>query len=217
MLLGGLNDGGEIDAAEALQLLDFFGHLVKLTQDLFQQLLALLLAKLWLLLRYFGILDCFREQTVACVAAVFLILLTLFFFCLWTGSQWLELLLTGGCAVAQLLRDLDDEVVHLLELHVGELVDEGTLVLSGPAVVILIVLEELFQLVIVDILGPPWRINAFAEGTAEFHCSDRSELLESTNYVELGSARATRNGTKQLQPQRSRKTSSAESLRRQGS
>jgi hypothetical protein len=46
VLLGGLDDGGEVDAAEGLELLGLLGDLVELGQDFLQQLLALLRGEL---------------------------------------------------------------------------------------------------------------------------------------------------------------------------
>ena len=200
VLLGGLDNGGEVNAAEALQLLDLFGDLVELGQDLLQQLLALRLAGLWLLLRGLAILDNVGEEALAGLGAVLGALLALLVVCLWPHGQWLELLLAGGDAVAQLLGDVEDEVVHLLELHVGELVHKGALVLGGPCVVVLVVLEQLLQLVVVNVLGLPRRVHALAEGGAELHCCDAYGLLQATNCVESGSAHAERNVTQQLHP-----------------
>jgi hypothetical protein len=49
VLLGRLDDGREVDAAEALQLLGLLCDVVQLAQDLLQDLLSLLLAGLWFL------------------------------------------------------------------------------------------------------------------------------------------------------------------------
>ena len=192
VLLGGFDDGGEVDAAEALQLLDLLGDLVELGEHLLQQLLALLLAGLRLLLRGVVVLDGVGEEALAALAAVFLALLALLVVCLQADGQWLELLLAGGCAVAQLLGDVEDEVVHLLKLHISELVHKGALIFGGPAVVVLIVLEQLLQLVVVDVLGLPRRVHALAEGAAELHGRDGG-LLQATNCVDSDSARAARN------------------------
>ena len=209
VLLGGFDDGGEVDAAEALQLLDLLGDLVELGEHLLQQLLALLLAGLRLLLRGVVVLDGVGEEALAALAAVFLALLALLVVCLQADGQWLELLLAGGCAVAQLLGDVEDEVVHLLKLHISELVHKGALIFGGPAVVVLIVLEQLLQLVVVDVLGLPRRVHALAEGAAELHGRDGG-LLQATNCVDSGSARAARNVAQQLHPRRTAKTFSTE-------
>ena len=209
VLLGGFDDGGEVDAAEALQLLDLLGDLVELGEHLLQQLLALLLAGLRLLLRGVVVLDGVGEEALAALAAVFLALLALLIVCLQADGQWLELLLAGGGAVAQLLGDVEDEVVHLLKLHISELVHKGALIFGGPAVVVLIVLEQLLQLVVVDVLGLPRRVHALAEGAAELHGRD-GRLLQATNCMDSDSARAARNVTQQLHPRRTAKTFSTE-------
>ena len=46
VLLGGLDDGGEIDAAEALELLGLLGDVVQLAQDFLEDLVPLLLTGL---------------------------------------------------------------------------------------------------------------------------------------------------------------------------
>lgn len=203
VLLGGLDDGGEVDAAEALQLLDLLGDLVELGQDLLQQLLALLLAELGLLL--VAILGRVGEQALTVLAAVPLAVLVVLVVRLQADGQRLELLLAGRGAVAQLLRDLEDEAVHLLELHVGELVDKRALVLGGPAVVVLVVLEQLLQLVVVDVLGLPRRVHALAEGAAELHgcallrmLSGCCKLPMDTGRMGIGSALAAWNVAQQL-------------------
>jgi hypothetical protein len=86
-----------------------------------------------------------------------------------SNCQWLQLLLAGRGAVAQLLRDVGDEAVDPLELDVGQLVDKGALVFGSPGVVILVVLEQLLELVVLDVLGLPWRVDAPAQGGSELH------------------------------------------------
>jgi hypothetical protein len=128
VLLGRLDEGGEVQPTEALELLGLLCDAVKLPQDLFEQLLALGLAQRGL---RGGIASCSgRKQplALAALAALAIVLVGV----LDADGQWLELLLAGGGAVAQLLRDLADEVVHLLELHVGELVRKSLLVVAGP-------------------------------------------------------------------------------------
>jgi hypothetical protein len=46
VLLGGLDDGGEVDAAEGLELLGFLCNAVELAQHVLEQLLAVSLAEL---------------------------------------------------------------------------------------------------------------------------------------------------------------------------
>ena len=198
VLLGGLDDGGEVDAAEALELLDLLGHAVELGQDLLQQPLALLLAESRLLLGGLAILDGVGEEPRAVFAVVLLAVVAVLVVRLQAKGQWLELLLARRRAVAQLLRDVEDEAVHLLELHVGELVDKRALVLGRPAVVVLVVLEQLLQLVVVHVLRLPRRVHAIAEGAAELHCRD----AQAANCVGSGSAHAAGNVAQQLHPPR---------------
>ena len=201
VLLGGLDDGGEVDAAEALELLDLLGHAVELGQDLLQQPLALLLAESRLLLGGLAILDGVGEEPRAVFAVVLLAVVAVVAVLvvrLQAKGQWLELLLARRRAVAQLLRDVEDEAVHLLELHVGELVDKRALVLGRPAVVVLVVLEQLLQLVVVHVLRLPRRVHAIAEGAAELHCRD----AQAANCVGSGSAHAAGNVAQQLHPPR---------------
>ena len=169
VLLGGLDDGGEVDAAEALELLDLLGDPVELGQHLLQQLLALLAAELGLLPARLGLLDGVGEEPIAGGGGVVAALVAVRLVCLRANGQWLELLLAGGGAVAQLLRDVEDEAVHLLELHVGQFVHKGALVLGGPAVLVLVVLQKLLQLVVVNVLRLPRRVHAPAQGGAELH------------------------------------------------
>ena len=169
VLLGGLDDGGEVDAAEALELLDLLGDPVELGQHLLQQLLALVAAELGLLPARLGLLDGVGEEPIAGRGGVVAALVAVRLVCLRANGQWLELLLAGGGAVAQLLRNVEDEAVHLLELHVGQFVHEGALVLGGPAIFVLVVLQQLLQLVVVNVLRLPWRVHAPAQGGAELH------------------------------------------------
>jgi hypothetical protein len=160
VLLGRLDEGGEVQPAKALELLGLPGDAVELLQDFLEQLLALGLAQLWL----FGSIDSGREQPRSLGVLVIVLAVVLD-----ADGQGLELLLAGGGAVAQLLRDLANEVVHLFELHVGKLVSKGLLVVAGPRVVVLIVLQQLLELVVVDVLVFPRRVDALAQGSAELH------------------------------------------------
>jgi hypothetical protein len=162
VLLGRLDEGGEVQPTEALELLGLLGDAVKLPQDLFEQLLALGLAQRGL---RGGIASCSGRKQPLALAALAIVLVGV----LDADGQWLELLLAGGGAVAQLLRDLADEVVHLLELHVGELVRKSLLVVAGPCVVVLVVLQQLLELVVVDVLVFPRRVDALAQRSAELH------------------------------------------------
>ena len=59
--------------------------------------------------------------------------------------------------------------MHLLQLHIGKLVDERALVVGCPGIVILVVLQQLLELVVVDVFILPWRIHALAQCRAELH------------------------------------------------
>jgi hypothetical protein len=59
--------------------------------------------------------------------------------------------------------------VHLLQLYVGECVDECAFVIRSPRVVVFIVFEQLLELVVVDVLVFPRRIDALAQRRAELH------------------------------------------------
>jgi hypothetical protein len=166
VLLGDLDDGGEVEPAEALELLGLLGDAVELLQHLLQQLLAVFLAELRLRGRIVAVL---RKQALALVPRLIAFLTLRMVFGLDAYGQWLQLLLAGRGAVAQLQRDFLDEVVHLLHLHVAQLCDEGLEVLVGPRVVILVVLDQLLELVVVDVLVFPRRIHASAQGGAELH------------------------------------------------
>jgi hypothetical protein len=48
-------------------------------------------------------------------------------------------------------------------------VRKGLLVVAGPRVVVLVVLEQLLELVVVDVLVFPRRVDALAQGRAELH------------------------------------------------
>lgn len=169
MLLGRLDDGGEVDATKTLQLLGLLGDAVKLAQHFLQQLLPLLLAELCILGRIAGV----GQQALALSVLVVLCLLCplalLIVVRLDSYRQWLKLLLACRCTIAELLRDIRDEVVHLLQLHVGKLVDKRALVVGRPVVVVLVVLEQLLELVVVDVFILPWRIHALAQCRAELH------------------------------------------------
>jgi hypothetical protein len=95
VLLGRLDDSGEVQSAEALELLRLLGDAVKLLQDLLQQLLSFLLAEVGL---FRGIARP-RKQALALVALLVVFLV----FRLNADSQWLKLLLACRGAVTELL------------------------------------------------------------------------------------------------------------------
>jgi hypothetical protein len=59
--------------------------------------------------------------------------------------------------------------MHLFQLDVSKLVGEGLLVIARPGVVVFVVLEQLLELVVVDVLVFPRRVNALAQSRAELH------------------------------------------------
>jgi hypothetical protein len=82
VLLGRLDEGGEVQPTKALELLGLPGDAVELPQDLLEQLLAVGLAKLWLFGRVAGL----REQPLALHGLVLAILLVAV---LEADGQWL--------------------------------------------------------------------------------------------------------------------------------
>jgi hypothetical protein len=185
VLLSRFDDGGEVQPTKALELLRLPGDAVELAQHFLQQLLALLLAELWL--RRGVARLC--VQALAGLGSPFALVSVLGQD---TGGQWLQLLLTGRGAIAQLLRDFLDEAVDLFQLDVGELVDEGLFVVIGPGgVILLVVLEQLLELFVVDVVAFPWRVHAFAQGGAELH---RCALAEDSDSSARAVAQVVRNG-----------------------
>jgi hypothetical protein len=59
--------------------------------------------------------------------------------------------------------------MHLFKLDVGKLVRECLLIIASPRVVVFVVFEQLLELVIVDVLVFPWRVDALAKSGAELH------------------------------------------------
>jgi hypothetical protein len=165
VLLRGLDDSCEIDPREAFQLLGLLCYAVKLAQYFLQELLPLLLAELW----FRRSIARTPKQPLALRVLVFLVILAFLMVRLDAYGQWLQLLFACRGSVAELLREVGNEVVHLLQLHVGQLVDECALVIGGPGVVIFVVLEQLLELVVVDVFIFPWRIHAFAQSRTELH------------------------------------------------
>lgn len=165
MLLGGLDDGGEVDATKGFQLLGLLGDAVEVAQHFLQQLLLIPLAELWLLERIVGRLG---QQALA-LGVVGTLGLD-------SHSQWLKLLLACRGAVAKLLRNVGDEVMHLFQLHIGQLVDKRALVIGGPGVVVLVVFEQLLELVVVNVFIFPWRIYAPAQRGSELHGLAKVEI-----------------------------------------
>jgi hypothetical protein len=183
VFLGRLDDGGEVQPAEAFQLLGLLGNAVELPENLLQELLASRFAELGLLR---GVSSLRRQALAFAVLAVALFAIIVVAR-LDANGQWFQLLLACRGAVAQLLRDVYDEVVHLLELHVGQLVHKGLLVITGPGVVVFVVLEQLLELVVVDVLVFPRLVDAFAQSGAELHgCASAKDPA-------AGSARADTN------------------------
>ena len=167
VLLGSLDDSREVDPAEALQLLGLFCDVVQLAQNFLQYLLPLLLAGLRLLGR---IARRVAQQALALAVLVLLVsLAVLLVFRLDPYGQWFQLLLAGRGPVAQLLRDVGDEVVHLFQLHVGQLINKRALVVGSPGIVVLVVFQQLLELVVVDVFVLPWRIHALAQCRTELH------------------------------------------------
>ena len=149
VLLGGLDDGREVEPTKTLELLGLARDVVELGQHVLEEALLLGLAG-----RGYG--------------------------------HGLQLLLACRCAVAQPLRHVLDEVVHAFELHVGQLVDKGALVVGRPAVVVLVILEQLLELVVVDVLVLPGRIHALAQGSAKLHRAHGSNGATKNNRTAAG-------------------------------
>jgi hypothetical protein len=192
VLLGRLDDSGEVQPTKALELLGLFGDAIQLAQDVLEELLAIGLAELRFLIR----IASRREQAVALVALVAALVAALVVFLvvgLDANGQWLELLLACRGAVAQLLRGLQDEAVDPLQLHVGQLVHKGLLIVVGPCVCLLVVLEQLLQLFVVDVLVFPRRVHALAQGGAELHCrafvKDSGWAMQGRKHTRLQSSR----------------------------
>lgn len=167
VLLGGLEEAGVIDAAVALQLTDLLGDDVELLQHLPQHLLAFLL--IGLLLR--GLLAAAGALTLLIRGAG-------------DQGQGFQLFLAFGGAVAQVLVLVALEGVHLLELDVDQLLDEGTLVLVGPAVVDVLLTaalvtaalaKQLLELIVVDVLVAPWLVHGPLQRAAKAHSGRRKQ------------------------------------------
>ena len=59
--------------------------------------------------------------------------------------------------------------MHLLQLHIGKLVNKRALIVGSPGIVLLVVLQQLLKLVVVDVFILPWRIHALAQSRTELH------------------------------------------------
>jgi hypothetical protein len=59
--------------------------------------------------------------------------------------------------------------MHLFQLDISELVGEGLFVIARPGVVVFVVFEQLLELVVVDVLVFPRRVDALAQSGAELH------------------------------------------------
>jgi hypothetical protein len=164
VLLAGLEEARVVDAAVAFELVGLLGDGVQLREHILEDLLLL-----------FG-------RDIGClVVAVFF----------GGGAQWLEFFLALFGPITQFLDLLGLEIVHLLELHIDELLDKGTLIILGPLVVVVLDLvvgrpvygfglaEELLELIIVDVLVLPRRVDRVAEDATKTHVDGGSGWFES--------------------------------------